>query len=335
MTIKDIARESGYAVGTVSRVLNNQPGVSETARKRVMEIVKKYDFHMNNNAKLLKQQYHSGVAIIIKGTKNMLFATLVETLQRLITENGYACFIDYITEDEHEVERAVQICRERQPMGIFFLGSNKENFREKFDAVDVPCVIVTNSAQGLAFENLSSVSVDDTEAARTAVDYLISLGHTNIGVLGGEMKHSNPAKARYEGCIKAFQGKGIAFEPEKQYVSSYFTIEAGYGAMKELLQKQPNLTAVFAMSDVTAMGAIRAIKDSGRRVPEDVSVIGYDGIEVGQYMVPKLTTIKQPGTKMAKRCVEILLRCIENQEVSVVEQIDFSLVIGESTQKVS
>ena len=265
----------------------------------------------------------------------MLFATLVETLQRLITENGYACFIDYITEDEHEVERAVQICRERQPMGIFFLGSNKENFREKFDAVDVPCVIVTNSAQGLAFENLSSVSVDDTEAARTAVDYLISLGHTNIGVLGGEMKHSNPAKARYEGCIKAFQGKGIAFEPEKQYVSSYFTIEAGYGAMKELLQKQPNLTAVFAMSDVTAMGAIRAIKDSGRRVPEDVSVIGYDGIEVGQYMVPKLTTIKQPGTKMAKRCVEILLRCIENQEVSVVEQIDFSLVIGESTQKVS
>ena len=131
MTIKDIARESGYAVGTVSRVLNNQPGVSETARKRVMEIVKKYDFHMNNNAKLLKQQYHSGVAIIIKGTKNMLFATLVETLQRLITENGYACFIDYITEDEHEVERAVQICRERQPMGIFFLGSNKENFREK------------------------------------------------------------------------------------------------------------------------------------------------------------------------------------------------------------
>ena len=98
MTIKDIAKESGYALGTVSRVLNNQPGVSEEARKKVMEIVEKYHFRLNNNAKLLKQQCNNGIAIIVKGTKNMLFAGLVETLQRLIRENGYACLIYYIGE---------------------------------------------------------------------------------------------------------------------------------------------------------------------------------------------------------------------------------------------
>ncbi len=335
MTIKDIAKESGYAVGTVSRVLNNQPGVSEEARKKVMEIVKKYDFRLNNNAKLLKQQHNYGVAIIVKGTKNMLFAALVETLQKLVTENGYACFIYYIGEDDHEVEQAIQICRERQPMGILFLGSNKENFRDKFEFVDVPCVMVTNSAEGLDFKNLSSVTVDDKEAAEQAIHYLSSLGHKTIGILGGEMQHSNPAKARYEGCMKAFQEEELFFDEATQFASSYFTMEGGYRATKELLEKNPNITALFAMSDVTALGAIRAIRDKGLRVPEDISVVGYDGIEMGQYIVPKLTTIQQPGTIIAERCVEILLRCIEDEKPAVREKIAFSLVVGESVKKTS
>ena len=332
MTIKDIAKESGYALGTVSRVLNNQPGVSEEARKKVMEIVEKYHFRLNNNAKLLKQQCNNGIAIIVKGTKNMLFAGLVETLQRLIRENGYACLIYYIGEGDHEVEQALQICRDRQPMGILFLGSNKENFRERFDLIDVPCVMVTNSAEGLNFSNLSSVCIDDTKAGKMAIEYLISRGHKNIGVLGGEMKYSNPAKARYAGCLQAFEEQRIYFHPEKQYACSFFTMESGYHAMKELLQKSSNITAVFAMSDVTAIGAIRAIRDSGLRVPEDISVIGFDGIELGQFMVPKLTTIQQPGVNIAERCVKILVQCIQKKKTAVREQIPFSMIAGESTR---
>jgi len=333
MTVKDIARVSGYSLGTVSRVLNNKPGVSEEARKKVMEVVEKYHFRLNSNAKLLKQHADNGVAIIVKGTKNMLFATLVESLQRLIRNKGYACLIYYISEEEHEVEQALQICRDRQPMGILFLGSNLENFKDCFALVGVPCVMVTNPAWGLDFENLSSVSVNDTEAAKTAVEHLISLGHRKIGVLGGEMRYSNPARARYAGCIAAFMEHGIEFDKEVQYTSSYFTMEGGYQAMEELLDKMPDITAVFAMSDVTAMGAIRAIKDKGLRVPEDVSVVGFDGIETGQYMVPKLTTIQQPAEIIAARCVEILLQCILYNEKAVQEQLSFSLLIGESTQK--
>lgn len=332
MTVKDIAREAGYAVGTVSRVLNNQPGVSEEARKKVMEVVEKYHFRPNSNAKHLKQQYNSGVAIIVKGAKNMLFAMLVETLQQRIKEKGYACLIYYISEDDHEVEQALQICRDRQPLGILFLGSNLENFRERFAHVDIPCVMVTNSASGLEFENLSSVSIDDKKAAYTAVEYLISLGHTKIAILGGEMKHSNPARARYEGCLNAFKKYNIVFDAETQYAGSYFTMEGGYRAMKSLLEKNQSITSVFAMSDVTALGAIRAIRDSGRRVPEDISVVGFDGIEMGQYLVPQLTTICQPGEEIAQRSVDILLRCINENETAVVEQIAYSLSIGESTR---
>lgn len=334
MTIKDIARESGYAIGTVSRVLNQQPGVSEEARRRVMEVVEKYHFKLNNNAKRLKQQDNRGIALIVKGTRNMLFASIVETLQRIIMENGFACLIYYIGEDEHEVEQALQICRDRQPMGILFLGSNQENFKDKFALVDIPCVVATNSVEGLAFANLSSVSVDDVKAAKMVIEYLMDLGHERIGVLGGVMDHSNPAKSRYEGCIQAFEEHGMPFEPQVQFVSSYFTMEGGYDAMRELLSKYPNLTAVFAMSDVTALGAVRAIKDAGLRVPEDVSVVGFDGIELAKFTAPRLATVQQPGDVIAKRCVEILLQCIEKKGYSVREQVAFSLIEGESIRNI-
>lgn len=334
MTIKDIARESGYAVGTVSRVLNGQPGVSEKAKKRIMEVVNKHHFRLNNNAKLLKQQYNNEIVIIVKGTKNMLFAGLVETLQGLIKQNGYASLIYYIREDEHEVLQALQICTDRQPMGILFLGSNKENFKEKFELIDIPCVMVTNSAEGLEFDNLSSVSVDDTLAAKTVIEYLIQLGHKKIGILGGEMEHSNPAKSRWDGCVEAFNEHNISFDFDKQCVISYFSIEGGYAAMNELLNKSNDISAVFAMSDVTALGAIRAIQDHGLKVPEDISVVGYDGIEMGQYVIPRLTTIQQPGNLLANRCVDILLQCIKEQTGSVYEQTPFVLIEGESTRKV-
>ena len=334
MTIKDIARESGYAVGTVSRVLNNQPDVSEKARKRIMAVVEKYHFRLNNNAKHLKQQTNSGIAIIVKGTRNMLFANMVESLQGLIKEKNYACLLYYIGENDNEVEQALQVCRERQPMGILFLGSNLENFKELFAEVDLPCVLVTNSAESLNFANLSSVSIDDTAAAEKAIEYLVSLGHEKIGILGGEMKemkHSNPAKSRYDGCISAFQKRNLTFDAKRQFESTAFTMDGGYEAMERLLDKMPDLTAVFVMSDVMALGAIRAVKNRGLRVPEDISVIGFDGIEMGQYLVPRLTTIQQPSQELANRCVDILLQQICEDKPAMSERVPFCFVDGEST----
>ena len=199
VTIKDIARMSGYSVGTVSRVLNGSPNVSEDARRRVEAVVKANDFHLNSNAKHLRQQTNTGIAVIIKGTQNMLFASIVEQLQGLIRDRGYACLIYYIDEDDNEVELAVQVCRERHPQGILFLGSTLEDFRRQFEGITIPCVLVTNSAAGLGFSNLSSVSTDDDAAAEQAVEYLIALGHRNIGVLGGKIDLSNAAATRYRG----------------------------------------------------------------------------------------------------------------------------------------
>lgn len=333
MTIKDIARLSGYAVGTVSRVLNHRSDVSDEARERVMSVVEEYHFRLNNNAKHLKQQSGNGLAVIVKGTQNMLFHTIVERMQWLIQQRGHACLIYYIDEDDDELEQALEVSRERKPLGIFFLGSNPDYFQECFPALSEPCVLVTNSAASLQFENLSSVSTDDGDAARCAVERLMDLGHTEIGVIGGRMELSHAAQARYAGVERAFAARGRGFDRDRQYETSRFALSGGYRAMGRLLDKLPELTAVFAMSDVQAMGAVRALHDRGLRVPEDISVIGFDGIELGRYVTPRLTTIRQDAARMADRSVELLLQRIREPLPPVHERVPYVLVEGESTRR--
>ena len=264
----------------------------------------------------------------------MLFAAIVEQMQGLIKQKGFACLIYYIDEDEDELEQALLVCRERRPLGILFLGSSQEYLKGRFSEIEIPCMLVTNSAESLGFSNLSSVGTDDTEAAKAAVQYLISLGHTNIGILGGKTEISHAAKARFDGCIKAFEEAGMPFSRDMQYVTARFSMPDGYHAMEKLLDKMPDITAVFAMSDVMAVGAMRAIHDRGLRVPEDISVMGFDGIELGRYMTPQLTTIRQHKERIASRSVEILLDCISENRPAVHEITSFHLIPGESVGKI-
>ena len=149
MTIKDIARESGYAVGTVSRALNNAPGVSAETRQKILEIVNRHNYEPNANAKHLKQQTNDGIALIVKGTQNMLFAGILEPLQQIIEESGYVATVYYIDEEANEVAQARRICTERKPHGILFLGSNPEYFTPELEALGIPCLLLTNSAASL------------------------------------------------------------------------------------------------------------------------------------------------------------------------------------------
>ena len=330
MTIKDIAREAGYAVGTVSRVINNNPNVSEAARARILEVIRKYNFHPNSNAKHLKQQASQGIAMIVKGTHNMLFALVLEKLQAQCGAAGYNSMVYYIDEKDNEVDRARQICREHKPHGVIFLGSDRNHFGPDLEELGVPCLLMTNSAAGEAIENLSSVSVDDAAAAARMVAYLLDHGHRRIAFIGGDLVSSQPSSARLSGCIGELSRHGMALNLAAQYVPARYTLPGGYAAMEQLLQTVPGLTAVFAFSDIMAIGAIRALRDHGLRVPEDVSVCGFDGIELAAYLAPRLTTIRQPADRMASRGVTMLVHCIEQHSGTVHELVPYELLEGES-----
>ena len=307
MTIKDIAREAGYAVGTVSRVINNNPNVSQAARARILEVIQKYNFQPNSNAKHLKQQASQGIAMIVKGTHNMLFAPILEKMQTECTAAGYSGMVYYIDENDNEVDRARQICREHKPYGIIFLGSNSNYFTRDLNDLGVPCLLMTNMAVNSEIENLSSVSVDDIASAARMIEYLHAMGHRRIALIGGDLKRSHPSTSRLTGCLGAFSRLGLAFDPAVQYGDARFTMSGGYKAMERLLETNPGLTAVFAFSDIMAIGAIRALRDHGLRVPEDVQMIGFDGIHHFDSDDFYCSTIVQPVAQMAQTAVDLLL----------------------------
>ncbi len=330
MTIKDIARLSGCGVATVSRVLNNHPDVSGETRQRVLAVVEENGFQPNNNAKRLKQQAGNSVLILVKDTQNMLFAGLVERLQALLGENDQDASVHYLDEDGDEVGYALRLCRERKPPGILFLGGDLDRFRQGFGAITVPCVLLTNTAQGLGFGNLSSLTTDDRAAAAQVIGFLAEKGHRHIGVLGGNWACSQISYRRLLGCRERMEQLGLPFE-ETQCEPCRYSMADAYEAARRLLGRCPELTAIFAMSDVMATGAIRAIRDLGRRVPEDVSVVGYDGVPISDYLVPRLATVRQDTQLLAQRGVELLLRSIRRPDSSPVHDVvPFRLIPGES-----
>ncbi len=334
MTIKDLAKLSGYSLGTVSRVLNNQPNVSEQARARILALVEQHGFERNTSAQLLKQQRSNTVLIMIKGTSNEMFAAMVERLQSLFAGTEHPVIANFIDEDDNEVLRALQLCRERKPSGVLFLGGNNQNFRADFAKIQVPSVVVTNDARELGFSNLSSVSTDDRKGAACAVEYLIKSGHRNIAVLGGDRSISDTSALRYEGCREAFQRNGLTFDDETMYYTGRYSYEFGYEGMKQALLRAPGLTAVFAMADVIAIGAIRALLDEGRRVPEDISVIGYDGLRIGDFYVPKLSTISQSVEGLTKQAFELLLACMQGETAQHLT-VPFTLLSRQSVRQIT
>lgn len=334
MTIKDLSRQTGYSVGTISRVLNNQPNVSEKARAIILKAAGECNFQLNANAKQLKQQHGTSLVVISKGISNELFSRMVEALQTRVAQTNYPLVVEYIDENENEVHRALQLCREKKPLGLLFLGGNRENFLADFHKITVPSVLVTNNAEGLPFENLSSVSSDDALAARMAIGHLVSLGHRKIAVVGGDRKVSEITQLRFQGCCEAFRSHGITFDETKDYISARYSFADGYRAAKELLKQGRQFTGLFAMSDVMAIGAIRALRDAGKRVPEDVSVIGFDGLDLGEYTIPKLATVCQSVTTLAEESLNILLAAIEHHQSSRHVTVPVYLEWKESARKI-
>ena len=334
MTIKDLAAKTGYSVGTVSRALNNHPHVSKAARDTILKAADELGFQLNVNAKQLKQQHATSILVVVKGTSNELFSDLVESIQSMVARTEYPLHVYYLDEDENEVRRAAQLCLEKKPLGILFLGGNSRNFKTDFGKIDIPCVLVTNDASSLSFANLSSVSTDDAQASKCAIDAMVALGHRDFVIVGGDRAVSDTSRLRYEGCMRSFREHNIAFDRDLDYEGVRFSYQDGYNATQKLLKAGRRFTALFAIADVMAIGAIRALRDNGLRVPEDVSVMGFDGLPLGSYTVPKLSTVGQAIKVMASRSVEILIENIEGHCRCRHETAPFAVYQRESTRRI-
>ncbi len=335
MTIKDIARESGFAVGTVSRVLNNHPDVSEATRQKVLEVVNKYGFVLNKNAKQLKESGSKTIVVMVKGTSNILFTAMLEIIQKQMENLPYMLSVVLLDEYDNEAYQASRVYYEHKPIGMIFLGGNPERYEDDFIKIKVPCVLISNQAHNVENGNVSSVSTDDTQAATFINDHLIKNGHTKIGVIGGNIDNSEISMRRYNGFMESMKKAGLSFDFDKAYVTTKYSFEGGATAAKQLIEQYPDLTAIYTMSDVMALGACRQLADMGYSVPEQISIVGFDGLPISEYYNPRLTTIRQSTENLAINGVEILIDSIENDAPSQHKLMPFEFIDGQSVRKLN
>ena len=328
-TIKDIAQKAGVSVTTVSRVLNKRPDVNQATREKVERVMEECHFVGNANARGLKQTDSENVAIILRGRENPFLNSLAEAVLLYTHDHEASFLVEYVDETADEFQTAVRLHHEKRVTGCIFLGGRIDERARVLEGIDMPMVFATISAEKANLPRAGSVFIDNRMMGRLAMQTLIDAGHTKIAIFGGARQSDDGFGQRYQGAMEALEKAGIPFDGER-YVDTRFSLRGAYDTARGFFAMKPDTTAVFAMSDTVAMGVIRALADVGRRVPQDVSVVGYDGIEMGKYFLPRLTTVEQPINDIARESVAMLMGMLEKGEEPRHVAVPASLIERES-----
>lgn len=310
-TIRDIARLSGVSVTTVSRVLNHRPDVNPQTREKVEQVMAECHFVGNANARSLKQADTETIALILRGRENPFLNSLAEAMLQYTHGLTPAFLTEFIDEKADEFQTAVQLWHEKRVKGFIFVGSRIDERAQVLEGMDLPMVFATVNADKTALPRAASVFIDDRRMGYEAMRVLLNAGHRKIAVFGGARVGDDSFALRYAGAMAAMQEAGVPFE-DKRFIETRFSLKGAYDTTRAFFATQSDTTAVFCMSDTVAMGVIRALTDMGRRVPEDVGVIGFDGIEMSKFFVPRITTIEQPIDEIARESVRVLMDMLEN-----------------------
>ena len=315
INIKDIARISGVGVSTVSRVLNNHPDVKDETRRKILEVMKENNYIPNNSARNLKRNASKSIGVLVKGIHNPFFSHMVKCIEEKIDAKGYTMILHYNESNQQDNEAAIELIKEKRLKGLICLGGNYDNIHnEEMQSLHTPIVLASTSSEELSYDGLcSSVNINNIEAAFIAVDYICGLKHRNIGLITTGEGDRTVGKLRYEGYKKALAKNNIEFNKDLVEIGGY-TFSSGYEAMDRLLHKDLKITAVFVTSDIMAIGACKAILSHDLKIPEDISIVGFDGIDYSLYFHPSITTIKQPVESMGEKSIELLLELINDNK---------------------
>lgn len=339
-TIKDVARICGVGVSTVSRAINNHPDINPETKEKIMRVIEENHYIPNNSARNLKRTESDTIAIMMKGIDNPFFLAMFKIFEQELGEQKYTFFLQRVQQEEDELAVARELIMEKRLKGIIFLGGRVDREPKEFRKLGIPYVLCSFAPEkSMLSPQVNYVTIDDEEESYRIVDYLCKLGHKKIAIIRPYYADRGIGRTRYNGYVRALKKHGIEVDPSLVLYMrddiEAFTPANGYAVTRELLESGKEFTALFTMSDTTAIGACKALLEAGNRIPEDYSVAGFDGIEMATYYHPSLTTICQPKEEMARASVRMLLDLIEERPVKSNQQIfSAELLIGESTKKI-
>jgi DNA-binding LacI/PurR family transcriptional regulator len=326
--MKEVAAIANVSVQTVSAVINEKPGITEETRLRVLAIVQELDYRPYWVAQSLRTRQTKTIALLISNISNPVFATIASAAEDYAYSVGYSLVV-YNTHDDVEREaRYIRMASERWVEGLIFVAAQDNIDKlQALESAGIPAVAIDRLPERFTGP---VVTLDNREAGRLAAEHLLALGHTRIGHISGPLR-LRLARERLEGFRTTIEAHGLALDAVAGGDGNW-ECEDGYRAMQELLARQARSTALFCANDRMAIGAIRAAIEGGMRVPEDLSVVGLDDLEVAPYQNPPLTTVRQSFAELATRAVQLLLDILaEREPVETQIVLAPTLVVRQST----
>ena len=322
--IKEIARAAGVSNATVSRVINDRGNVNEETRKRVEAVIKEFDYYPNARAQAFSTQKTMTIGAVLTGDaasvfSNPYYSDLLAGVFSESRKHGYHVMMTYIDHDD-----SLALVRKKMVDGLVILTPGKKD-KGAVEALMNTGVPVVSTSKLIGLPQLHCVAVDEYEASCKVMEYLVSLGHKKIAIICGPADLYS-TYSRLRGYRAVLEKHGMEYDKNLvRYGDSL--VESGLVCMRELLKDNHGISAVFACSDMMAIGARRAIEETGKNVPGDISLVSTDATSVAEYLDMGLTTIQQPTFERGRLCTEHLIRMIDGEDPgnSVLLHMDISI----------
>jgi LacI family repressor for deo operon, udp, cdd, tsx, nupC, and nupG len=314
--IREVAKRAGVSTATVSRVLSRPDVVSPDTRVRVLKAVERLGYAPNSVAKNLRTLRSRKLLVTVPDISNPFFALILQGIEDMAQKNGYSVLLGDTQHDERREERYALMLKQKEADGLIFLGHRLPHVAAAVVQEVAPgCAPIVNGCEFSADLGVPSVHIDNAKAASEAMRHLYDLGHRSIGVVTGPLL-SPLSRDRLKGTIAAAERQGAA--ADVIVMQGDFSIRSGVDAADDLLDRPVPPTAVFCFNDEMAMGVMMAARRRRLRIPDDLSVVGFDDIRFAACMDPPLTTIAQPMREIGEGTVRLLLEILSGSQLAPV-----------------
>ncbi|OXM14803.1 LacI family DNA-binding transcriptional regulator [Paenibacillus herberti] len=313
-TIKDVAKAAGVSAAAVSYALNGRTDkVSGETMERIMEVIESINYIPDFSARSLAKNQSKLIGIVIPQTEshkqlileNPFYSEIISGIEGKLREHGYHLLLSGVNQGESYLDLSVQ----RNLDGAILMGIYPEPFYDGFKKINIPIVLIDSYINDSYFKR---IGIDDEYGGYLATRHLINQGHSNIGLITGAIRKDGVVEKRFLGYKRAMREANLFYNPDYVFEES-MSYEHGLAAGKLIADKYPEITAIFATSDLVAFGTMRSLMSEGKRVPEDISVIGFDDISMSKMFIPPLTTIRQSITEKGAIAADSLIQMIQGR----------------------
>lgn len=325
-TLKDVAKETGLTVSTVSRVLNNRGYISADARERVYEAMKRLNYQPNELARSLSKQTTNTIGVIVPHIDHPYFSRLLSSLETAAYKSGYKLLLFNSGEREEKEDRYLEMCKGSRVAGIILCSGRVET--QCFEGLGVPLVTVERFLES----GTAAVECDNRQGGRLAARHLLECGCRKAVYLGGENEENMPADDRALGFMEVCLREGLDFlDPGREKDAGLYASLDYHSYIEKILDAHPEIDGIFASSDVIAAQVIQICGKKGIRIPEQLKVVGFDDSGLASMTTPSITTIRQPVDEMARMAVDMLIRASHNELVPSRTTLPVTLIRRETT----